>query len=211
MMELIPMALLETIYMVVVSTILSAALGLGLAMLMVQCKTGFTFTLLTGLTNIGRSFPFAILLVALIPFTKWVIGTSIGTTAAIVPLTVAAIPFFARLAQSAFEDVNPGLLEAAQAMGATRWQQITRVIIPESLPQLVLALSNLSISLLGYSTMAGLVGGGGLGKVAIQYGYWQYNVSIMVACCLLLIVLVIMLQRAGNWGCKAIKIRRGLV
>jgi D-methionine transport system permease protein len=148
--------------------------------------------------NIGRSLPFIILLVAVIPFTRLIVGTTIGSTAAIVPLTLAAIPFFARVVETAVREVDRGLIEAAQAMGCSTWEIIVKVLIPESLPALVLGLMITIISLLGYSAMAGAVGGGGLGDLAIRYGFHRFETNAMVATVVLLIVVVQGLQMLGD-------------
>jgi D-methionine transport system permease protein len=153
---------------------------------------------LGAIVNVTRSFPFIILLVLVIPFTRWVVGTSIGPTAAIVPLSLAAIPFFARVAESGLREVDKGLIEAAQAMGCSTWQIIAKVLLPEALPSLILGTALTIISLIGYSAMAGAIGGGGLGDLAIRYGYQRYETPVMVATVLLLVVIVQGIQFLGN-------------
>ena len=143
---------------------------------------------LGGVVNAGRSTPFIILLVAIIPFTRLLVGTSIGTAAAIVPLTIAAIPFVARLAEAALREVDPGLIEAAQSMGATPLQIVLKVLVPEALPGLVAALTITVVNLIGYSAMAGAVGGGGLGDLGIRYGYQRFLPEVMLAVVVVLIV-----------------------
>ena len=146
--------------------------------------------------NVGRSLPFIILLVAIIPFTRWLVGTSIGTAGAIVPLTVSAIPFMARVVESALLEIDWGVIEAAQAMGATTGQIITKVLIPEAVPGLVLGITMVAVSLISYSAMAGAVGGGGLGDLAIRYGYQRFRGDIML---ITVLVLVVMAKSAILW------------
>ena len=163
------------------------------------------------IVNIGRSFPFAILMIALIPFTRAIVGTSLGTTAAIVPLSIAAAPFFARIVEEALKQVDINVLQATQMMGATTPQIINEVLLKEPLPALISGFSNMVINLVGYSTMAGLVGGGGLGKVAIQYGYNQFNVFIMIATVILLILVVESIKCISNLGVIKLQKKRGLL
>jgi D-methionine transport system permease protein len=194
----------DTLYMVLVSTFFTILLGLPLGMLLIVTdrnglKPARTFNEILGaVVNAARSLPFIILLVLVIPFTRFVVGTTIGSTAAIVPLALAAIPFFARVAESSLREVDHGLVEAAQSMGCTDRQIIFKVLIPESLPSLVLGVALTIISLIGYSAMAGAIGGGGLGDLAIRYGYQRYKTEIMIATVVILIVLVQGVQYAGN-------------
>ena len=155
--------------------------------------------ILSVIVNIGRSIPFIILLVAIIPFTRFIIGTYIGTTAAIVPLTVAAIPFVARVVESSLKEVDPGVIEAAQAMGATHWQIVYKHQLPEALPGLVLGFTLTAINLVGYSAMAGTVGGRGLGDLAIRFGYQRFRGDIIFYTVVILVVLVQLIQALGNW------------
>lgn len=148
--------------------------------------------------NVGRSIPFIILLVAIIPLTRLIVGTSIGTAAAMVPLTAAAIPFVARLVESSLLEVDSGVIEAAQAMGASPRQIIWKVLLPEALPSLVLGATITAVNLIGYSAMAGAVGGGGLGDLAIRYGYQRFRGDIMLATVLVLVLLVQVMQALGN-------------
>lgn len=214
-LKLIPIELWNTVYMVLVSTCLAIAVGLPLGIILTITDKGhlkehsFLHNILGAFVNIGRSFPFAILMVALIPVTRWIVGTSLGTTASIVPLTIAAIPFFARLAESAFKDIDKTLIEAASVMGATPWQIICKVLIPESLPSLILGTTTTLISLIGYSTMAGTMGGGGLGKIAIQYGYQRFNPFLITATVFVLIILVQLIQSLGNLAVAYINRKRG--
>ena len=197
-------ASVETFYMVGVATFFTVLLGLPLGVLLVITDRGQIWAApginrgLAAIVNVGRSLPFIILLVAVTPFTRLVVGTSIGTTAAIVPLTIAAIPFFARVVETALREVERGLVEAAQSMGATNWHIVTKVLLPEALPALVLGLTITIISLLGYSAMAGAVGGRGLGDLAIRYGYQRFETSVMLATVALLIVLVQGIQLLGD-------------
>lgn len=148
--------------------------------------------------NIGRSIPFIILLVAIIPFTRFIVGSSIGTAAAIVPLTIAAIPFIARLVEGALLEVPSGLVEAAQAMGAKPRQIITKVLLPEALPGIINAVTITLVTLVGYSAMAGTVGGGGLGDVGIRYGYQRFDGTVMMITVVILVILVQIIQSVGD-------------
>ncbi|MEN6524330.1 MAG: methionine ABC transporter permease, partial [Anaerolineaceae bacterium] len=150
------------------------------------------------IVNMARSLPFIILLVLVIPFTRMVVGTTIGATAAIVPLSLAAIPFFARIAETSLREVDKGLIEAAQAMGCTTWQIIVKVLIPESISSLILGVALTIISLIGYSAMAGAIGGGGLGDLAIRYGYQRTETEVMIATVVLLIAVVQGIQLFGD-------------
>ncbi|MDF5555155.1 ABC transporter permease, partial [Vibrio parahaemolyticus] len=153
---------------------------------------------LGAIVNIGRSVPFLVLMVAIIPVTKMLVGTFIGTTAAIVPLTIGAIPFVARLIEGALLEVPTGLVEAAQSMGATPTQIITKVLLPEAMPTIVNSVTITLVTLVSYSAMAGTVGGGGLGDVAIRYGFHRYDVTIMAVTVVMLIVLVQIIQSIGD-------------
>lgn len=195
---------LTTIYMVGVSTLLTVLLGLPLGVLLVITdKRGLNpkpmlNRVLGVIVNLTRSLPFIILLVVLIPFTRLIVGTSIGPTAAIVPLTLAAVPFFARVTESALREVPSGLIEAAQAMGSNEWQIVSKVYIPEAMPGLVLGIALTLISLVGYSAMAGAVGAGGLGDLAIRYGYQRFETEVMLVTVVLLVVFVQLVQTAGD-------------
>jgi D-methionine transport system permease protein len=190
--------------MVGVATFFTIGLGLPLGVLLVITdRKGLvpapTFNQVIGaIVNAARSLPFIILLVVVIPLTRLIVGTTIGATAAIVPLSLAAIPFFARVAESALREVDKGLVEAAQAIGCTPFQIITKVLIPESLPSLILGVTITIISLISYSAMAGAIGGGGLGDLAIRYGYQRFETDVMIATVILLIVLVQGIQILGN-------------
>lgn len=198
-------ASLETIYMVGISTLFTIILGLPLGVLLVTTdRKGLTPApvlnqVLGFIVNITRSLPFIILLVLVIPLTRKLVGTSIGSTAAIVPLALAAIPFYARVAETGLREVDRGVVEAAQAMGCSNWEIIRKVLIPEALPSLFLGVALTVISLISYSAMAGAIGGGGLGDVAIRYGYQRYQTEVMIATVILLIVMVQAIQALGNW------------
>lgn len=203
----------ETCYMVGISTLIAIIFGLPLGIALITTDRGGLFPnravnqILAAIINVGRSLPFIILLIAIIPFTRLVVGTSIGSTAAIVPLAVAAIPFYARVAESALREVDRGLIEAAQAMGCTNTQIITKVLIPEAIPGLVSGATITIISLIGYSAMAGAVGGGGLGNLAITYGYQRFQVNVMVATVVVLVVVVQIIQWLGDIVAKQLRHR----
>lgn len=197
-------ASLTTIYMVGVSTLFTVILGLPLGvLLMTSSESGLrarpVLNRVLGFSvNLTRSLPFIILLVVLIPFTRAIVGTSIGPTAAIVALTLAAVPFFARVVERSLREVPRGLIEAAQSMGSSDWQTINKVLIPESLPGLIMGVALTLINLVGYSAMAGAVGGGGLGDIAIRYGYQRYETEVMVVTVVLLLILVQGTQWLGD-------------
>lgn len=195
---------LDTLYMVGAATLFTVILGLPLGILLVitdrksLMPAPFLNQVLGAVVNVTRSLPFIIQLVVVIPFTRLLVGTSIGATAAIVPLSLAAIPFFARVAETGLREVNQGLIEAAQAIGCSNWQIIRKVLIPEALPSLILGTALTIINLIGYSAMAGAIGGGGLGDLAIRYGYQRYETEIMLVTIVLLIVIVQGIQGLGN-------------
>lgn len=197
-------ATLDTLYMVALSGAIGTALGLPLGIWLATSGRGELlaaplFNRIGGvLVNATRSTPFIILVVAIIPFTRLIAGTSIGTSAAIVPLTVAATPFIARIVETAIREVDRGLVEAAEAMGATPLQIIAKVLVPEALPGILLGLTLAIVSLIGYSAMVGAVGGGGLGDLGIRYGYQRFMPEVMAAVVLLLIVLVQGIQSLGE-------------
>jgi D-methionine transport system permease protein len=194
----------ETLYMVAVSASLGTLLGLPLGVFLATSGRGELFEavavnrVLGLVVNATRSTPFIILVVAIIPFTRLLAGTSIGTTAAIVPLTVAATPFIARIIETAIREVDAGLIEASRAMGATPLQIVAKVLLPEALPAIALGLTLTVVSLIGYSAMVGAVGGGGLGDLGIRYGYQRFMPAVMAAVVVVLIVLVQGLQSAGE-------------
>jgi D-methionine transport system permease protein len=209
-LELLPIELWNTLYMVIVSTLIAVIIGLPLGIILVITERGHIKErpaingILGTIVNIGRSFPFVILMVAIIPFTRMVVGTSLGTTAAIVPLSIAAAPFVARVVESSLKEIQKGVIEAAVSMGSTTWQIIVKVMLPEALPSIILGITLTFVNLIGYSAMAGTVGGGGLGKIAIQYGYQRYNNFIMISTVIILIVVVQATQYLGNYIAKRI-------
>ena len=196
---------LETVQMTVISTVVAVLLGVPLGVILVIASRGHIMQndavnkVLGAIVNATRSIPFIILMVAIIPFTRLVAGTSIGTTAACVPLTLAAIPFLARLVETAIKEVNGGVIEAAQSMGATPLQIIWKVLLPEALPTLIDNVTVLIVNLISYSAMAGAIGGGGLGDIAIRYGYQRFQGDVMLATIVILIVLVQVIQSAGDY------------
>lgn len=195
----------ETVYVTVLATAFALLLGLPIGVLLVVGEKngvmplpGWLMKTLNVIVNLLRSVPFLILMILVIPLTRAIVGTSVGTVASIVPLVIASFPFVARLVESSLREVNPNIIEAAQSMGASPLQIITRVMIPESVPSL---LSNITIgitTILGYSAMSGIIGGGGLGKIAINYGYYRYKYVVMVVAVILLIVLVQIFQSVGT-------------
>lgn len=204
MIPLLSKALGETVYMVVVSMIVATIIGVPLGVLLHTTSKGQILEspavnrVVGAIVNAVRSIPFIILLVAIIPFTRLLVGTAIGTTAAMVPLVIAAIPFIGRQVETILKEVPFGLVEAAQSMGATPAQIIWKVLLPESMSSIVAQLTTVIISLVGESAMAGAVGGGGLGDLAIRYGYQRFRPEIMLATVIILIVLVQLVQFVGN-------------
>ena len=200
----------ETTEIVLASLVISVVLGglIGLLLFMTSnplfTKNRVVNQIVGLIINITRSIPFIILLVLLLPFTRLVIGTTIGSTSVIVPLSVAAIAFYARLAEASFSDVSHGVLEAAVASGSKLFYIIIHVLIPEALPQLIKNITVTAISLIGYSAMAGTVGGGGVGDLAIRYGYQRYQTEVMIICVILLILIVQALQIIGDYAAKAV-------
>lgn len=195
---------LDTIYMTLVSILLACLLGFPIGILaVVSSPKGIhpmpvINKILGAIINIGRSIPFIILLVAIRPFTKWIVGTSLGPEAVIVPLVISATPFIARLVENSFNDLDAGVIEAARSMGARDMQIIWKVMVPEALPSLILGISLGAITIVGYTAMAGTVGGGGLGDIAIRYGYYREEYDIAVVTIVLLVVIVQILQSLGQ-------------
>ena len=203
--SLVGTATLQTLSMVFFSTIFSLILGLPLGILL--CVTDpvsgimpkpILNQILTRIVNVLRSFPFIILMILLFPLARIIVGTSIGTTATIVPLSIAAAPFVARVIESALKEVDPGVVQAARAMGSTNFQIITKVLLPEAMPSLVAGITLTIINLIGYSAMAGAIGGGGLGDLAIRYGYQRFRTDIMVVSVIVILVLVEVIQIIGT-------------
>ena len=204
MMPLLTKALGETIYMVVISMAISTAIGVPLGVLLHVTSKGEILDApmlnrtVGAVVNAVRSIPFLILMVAIIPLTRLIVGSAIGTTAAMVPLVIASVPFIGRQVETSLREVPHGLIEAALSMGATPMQIISRVLLPESMPSIVSQLTTVIIALVGESAMAGAIGGGGLGDLAIRYGYQRFRPDIMIATVVILIVLVQLVQFAGN-------------
>ena len=198
----------DTLLMTIVSTFFAYVIGIPLGVLCVLTSPkGLMphriFNMVLGwIINIGRSIPFIILLVALIPFTRFIVGTSLGVPGAIVPLVISAAPFIARMVEQSIEEVDGGLVEAAQSFGANTWQIVYKVFLREALPSLVRGFAIVFITILGYSAMAGCVGAGGLGDIAIRYGYQRYQDEVMIATVIILIVIVQIVQSACNFAAR---------
>lgn len=211
---LIP-AFMETLYMVFFATIFSVVMGLPLGLLAVITGRGHIMEMpkvnkvLDMLINIFRSFPFIILMILVLPLSRVVVGTTIGSTASIVPLSISAAPFVARIVEGAIKEVDRGLLEASKSLGASRREVIFKVLLPEAMPSLIHGLIITVISLVGYSAMAGAIGGGGLGDLAIRYGYQRFRVDIMIASVASIILVVQGIQFAGNKLVYNINRKRG--
>lgn len=198
----------ETLYMVTLSGLIAVALGVPLGVILFAArhphlwgKQG-VYRYLGLFINAVRSMPFIILMIACIPATRWIIGTSIGTTAAVVPLSIAAIPFVARLLDNVLQEVSNGLIEAGLAMGATSWQVLRHIVLVEALPSLIQSIAMTLINLIAYSAMAGTIGGGGLGDLAIRYGYQRFDTKIMLITTMILILFVQVFQQLGDWLAK---------
>ena len=208
---LIVPAFFATLKMLVISGILSKIFGFIFGVILVVtekgglCENIVVNRILDFLVNTIRSFPFIILLISIIPFTRLIVGTSIGETAALVPLTVACSPFMARIFQNSFKEVDPALVEAAQSFGASKVQIIVKVMLKESVPSIISGLCLAIINLLGCTAMAGAVGAGGLGATALTYGYQNFNQEIMYSICVILIILVAIIQYFGDWIYKKLK------
>ena len=201
----IPLAIWETFYVTVLSTALAIVLGLPLGVLLVAGdKNGvlplpkWLMSVLNVVINLLRSIPFLILMIMVFPLSRLLVGTTVGTNALIVPLVIAAFPFIARLVESSLREVNPNIIEAAQSMGATPFQIITKVMLPESVPSLISNATIAITTILGYGAMSGIIGGGGLGKIAINYGYYRYKYLTMVVAVILLILMVQVCQSIGT-------------
>ena len=198
-------ALWETVYVTLLATFFAIVIGLPLGVLLVTGQKGgirplpkWLLRTLDVVVNLLRSIPFLILMILVIPLTRWIVGTSVGTTASIVPLVIAAFPFIARLVESSLREVDPNVIEMAQSLGASPWEIVCKVMLPESLPSLIANGTIAVTTVLGYSAMSGIIGGGGLGKIAINYGYYRYQYLIMLLAVLLLILLVQLLQGFGT-------------
>lgn len=194
----------ETLYMTFVSSFIAYIIGLPMGILLVVakkdgiCPIPWLEKILGIVVNIFRSIPFVILLILVIPLTRIIVGTTLGATAVIVPLVIAAAPYVARVVESSITEVDAGVIEAAKSMGASTWQIITKVLIPEAKPSLVVGATLSITTVLSYSAMSGFVGGGGLGDIAIRYGYYRYEAGIMIVTVILLVLMVQIIQEAGN-------------
>jgi D-methionine transport system permease protein len=207
----LPEAIVETLQMVAISGFFTVLIGLPLGVFLHATAPGglrpmpVTNRIVSDIVvNITRSIPFAILMVALIPLARLLVGTSLGPVAASVSLSIGTIPFFARLVEACLRDVHHGKIDAAQVMGSTKMQVINKVMLPESLPALVAATTTTVVTLVGYSAMAGLVGGGGLGKLAYNYGFHRFDVTVMLVTIVLIIVLVQVIQLTGEWIARSL-------
>lgn len=204
----------ETLYMTLGSTLFAYVIGLPLGVLLVVCaKDGIRphpmlYKVLDVVVNLTRSFPFIILLIAVMPFTRWLLGTTLGPTAVIVPLTISAAPFVARLVEGSLKEVDVGVVEASQSMGASTMQIVRKVLLPEARPSLIINCAIAITTILGYTAMAGFVGGGGLGDIAIRFGYYRREEEIMVVTVILLIVIVEVFQCLGLWIAKRMDRRK---
>lgn len=203
--DLIGPSLLETLYMVSLSTLFALLLGLPLGIILVITEKGHILEMpklnkiLGTVINIARSVPFIILIIAIFPISRFIVGTTIGSTAAIVPLSIAAAPFVARIIESSLKEVSWGIIEASISVGATTSQIIFKVMIPEALPSLILGITLTIINILGYSAMAGAIGGGGLGDVAIRYGYQRFQTDVLIVTIIILVIFVEIIQNIGNY------------
>lgn len=220
LLALLADATAETLYMVGLSSLLVVGIGLPLGVLLYviapASRTGGgglapcprLHALIGAVVNAGRSLPFVVLLIAVIPLTRVIVGTSLGSSAAVVPLTLGAIPFFARIVEAALREVDPGRIEAVLSMGGTLRHIILMVLLPEALPALVAGITLTVVVLVSFSAMAGVVGGGGLGDLAIRYGYQRFNTQVMVATVVVLVALVQGLQSFGDWAARRLAHRR---
>ena len=203
-LPLLPASTAETLYMTAVSTLLASCLGFPLGAFLYcaspagLCPRPLAYNILSRMVNILRSLPFIILMILLIPLSRILIGKAIGPTAAIIPLSIAAAPFVARITESALAEVDAGVIVAAKAMGATVFQIVWKVLVPEAMPALISGLALTVINLIGYSAMAGAIGGGGLGSLAINYGYYRFRMEVTVAAVVIILVIVELVQYAGT-------------
>ena len=203
--EQFPLAIWETVYVTVLSTFFAIVLGLPLGILIVAGENGriirvpkVILKIIDLIINLLRSIPFLILMIMVFPLTRLIVGTAVGTVASIVPLVIAAFPFVARLVESSLREINPSIIETAQSMGASPFQIIMKVLLPESVPSLISNATIAITTILGYTAMSGVIGGGGLGKIAINYGYYRYQYLIMILAAVFLIILVQIFQSVGT-------------
>ena len=213
-LELVLGPLLETLQMVCLSTLIALLLGLPIGILLVlwdkdglNSKKGL-YQVINIIVNTTRSIPFIILMILLFPLSRLLVGTTIGTMATVVPLSIAATPFMARIIESAIKEVDKGIIEAVQSMGGHTYQIITKVLLPEALPSIIRGVTMLMISLVGYSAMAGAIGGGGLGDLAIRFGYHRYQMDVLIAAVIVIIIIVQVIQGIGNYISQRIVNRR---
>ena len=205
LIQLLWVSTLQTLYMVAIATLLGTLIGGPLGIFLATSRRGELYsspmlnTVVGLVVNAARSIPFIILAVAIIPFTRWIVGTAIGTSAAIVPLTIAVAPFIARLIESSIREVDSGLIEAARSMGATPAQIVRKVLLPEAMPSIVLGLTLAIVSLIGFTAMVGTIGGKGLGDLGIRYGYQRFMPDVMLAVVIITIVMVQIVQTLGEW------------
>ncbi|MDR3105760.1 MAG: ABC transporter permease [Yokenella regensburgei] len=205
---------LETLYMVGLAALFTVLIGLPVGVvLFISRRNGLLplpglNTVLGTIINVGRSLPFIVLLIAMIPFTRLLVGTTLGSTAAIVPITLGAIPFFARLTENALDEVDYGRIEAILSMGGSVWQVIAKALLPEALPTLLAGITLTVVMLVGFSSMAGVIGGGGLGDLAIRYGYQRFNNQMMAGTVIILVLLVQGIQMAGDGLVRSLAHRR---
>jgi D-methionine transport system permease protein len=203
-MILLPSPTGETLYMTLVSTLLACVMGFPLGAFLYSASPGglsprnFTYNALSRIVNLLRSLPFIILMILLIPLSRLIVRTSIGPTAAIIPLAIAAAPFVARISESALSEVDKGVITAATAMGSTNFQIIRKVLIPEAMPALISGLALTIINLIGYSAMAGAIGGGGLGSLAINYGYYRFRMEVTIGAVIVIMIIVELVQFMGS-------------
>lgn len=200
-----PLAILETIYVTLLSTLFAIIIGLPLGIILVAGEDGKILKIPKGvlhvlnvIINLLRSVPFLILMILVFPLTRLIVGTAVGTTASIVPLVIASFPFIARLVESSLREINPNIIETAQSMGASPMEIIVKVMLPESVPSLISNATIAVTTILGYSAMSGIIGGGGLGKIAINYGYYRYKYLVMTLAVICLIIIVQVFQSVGT-------------
>ena len=204
----------ETLYMVLLAGLFTLLIGLPLGVLLFISRSNGLYPMprlnktVGGLVNIGRSLPFVVMLIALIPLTRLLVGTTLGSTAAVVPITIGAFPFFARIVENALDEVDKGRIEAILAMGGDIWHVIFKVLLPEALPALLAGITLTLVMLIGFSSMAGIIGGGGLGDLAIRYGYQRFNNQVMFATVLVLVILVQSVQSLGDRLVRSLAHRR---
>ncbi|MBN2898563.1 MAG: ABC transporter permease [Clostridia bacterium] len=210
LVELLVQPTIETLYMVAISSFFAILLGLPLGILLYCTEENSLFShkhiykIVDGLVNICRSFPFIILMILLFPLSRFIVGTTIGTTATIVPLSIGAAPFVGRVVESSLKEVPKGILEASISMGTSPKDIILKVLLPEALPSLILGLTLTVINIVGYSAMAGAIGGGGLGDLAIRYGFHRFQTEVMIGSVVVIIGIVQIIQYIGNFAAKKI-------